>query len=145
MLHPVGPGKGAHPASFLYVKSWAVAKSAPFQKETARFIKYLETGANKIAVMKSVPVHYWPPLRSVAENPDFLDQPLLKTPAGQKSLKVLAEAVKSGQVPLSESGVPILKLGPVLQKRVLAASLEQIVVNGANAKATLEAAAKDLN
>jgi multiple sugar transport system substrate-binding protein len=144
MLHPVGPGQDAHPASFLYVKSWAVAKNAPFQAETARFIKFLETGANKIAVMKSVPVHYWPPTKSVADNPDFLDQPLLKTPAGQRSLKVLAEAVNSGQLPLSESGVPILKLGPVLQKRVLAGALEQIVVNGADPKATVEAAAKGL-
>jgi multiple sugar transport system substrate-binding protein len=144
MRHPAGPGQGAHPASFLYVKSWAVAKGAPFQKETARFIKFMETGANKITVMKSVPVHYWPPLRSVAENPDFLDQPLLKTPAGQRSLKVLKDAVQSGQLPLSESGVPILKLGPVLQKRVLAATLEQIVVNGADPKATVDAAAKGL-
>ena len=77
----------------------------------------METGANEVAVMKSVPVHYWPPLRSVAENPDFLDQPLLKTPAGRRSLEVLTEAVNSGQLPLSESGVPVLKLGPVLQKR----------------------------
>jgi multiple sugar transport system substrate-binding protein len=144
MLHPVGPGQGAHPASFLYVKSWAIAKGAPFQNETARFVKFMETGANKIAVMKSVPVHYWPPLKSVAENPDFLDQPLLKTPAGQRSLKVLADAVNSGQVPLSESGVPVLKLGPVLQKRVIAATLEQIVVNGADPKITVEAAAKGL-
>jgi multiple sugar transport system substrate-binding protein len=144
MLHPVGPGEGAHPASFLYVKSWAIAKSAPFQKETVRFLKFMETGANKIAVMKSVPVHYWPPLKSVAGNPDFLDQPLLKTPAGQRSLKVLAEAIDSGQLPLSESGVPVLKLGPVLQKRVLAATLEQIVVNGADPKTTVEEAAKNL-
>jgi hypothetical protein len=33
-----------------------------------------------------------------------------------------------GQFPLSESGVPVLKLGPVLQRYTLARALEQVVI-----------------
>ena len=118
MLHPVGPGQGAHPASFLYVKSWAIAKNAPFQKETVRFVKFMETGANKIAVMKSVPVHYWPPLKSVAENPDFLDQPLLKTPAGSAFVEGADGCGQFRSGAAERKRRPRAETGPVLQKRI---------------------------
>ncbi|WP_348931675.1 sugar ABC transporter substrate-binding protein [Aquabacter sp. CN5-332] len=128
MLHPAGNGPGAHPSALLYVKSWAFSKGAKNQKQADDFIAYLETGDRKVRMMKTVPVHYWPPLKSVSESPAFLDQPLFKTPAGERSLAVLKQAIEIGQFPLSESGVPLLQLGPVLQRHTLAKTLEQIIV-----------------
>src|SRR5690606_37086297 len=105
MLHPPGKGPGSHPSALLYLKSWAFAKGARHQKESEDFINYLETGERKIRMMKTVPVHYWPPLKSIAESPSFVDQPLFKTPAGERSLAVLKRAMEVGQFPLNESGV----------------------------------------
>ncbi|WP_375459704.1 ABC transporter substrate-binding protein [uncultured Enterovirga sp.] len=144
MLHPVGTGEGAHPAALLYVKSWAFAKGAKNQKQADDFITYLETGDRKVRMMKTVPVHYWPPLKSVAESQDFLNQPLFKTPAGERSLAVLRKAIEIGQLPLSESGVPVLKLGPVLQRFTLARALEQVVIRKMPPAKAVEAAVETL-
>lgn len=144
MLHPPGNGPGAHPAALLYIKSWAFSKGAKNQKEAEDFISYLETGDRKIRMMKTVPVHYWPPLKSVSENPSFLDQPLFKTPAGEKSLAVLKQALDVGQFPLNEAGEPQLKLGPVLQSRSLAKILEQVVIRKTPAETAVDAVAKKL-
>lgn len=144
MQHPKGPAEGAHPATLLYVKSWAMAKSAKFEKEAADFLAFMEDAKRKTTVMKTVPVHYWPPRKSIVSDATFLDQPLLKTEAGQRSLRVLNSAMESGQFPISETGTPVMKLGPVLQRRVLAKALEQIVVRKVDAAKAVEAAAQSL-
>jgi hypothetical protein len=52
--------------------------------------------------------------------------------------------MESGQFPISETGTPVMKLGPVLQKRVLAKALEQIVVRKVEPEKAVEAAAQSL-
>ncbi|MGE3988062.1 ABC transporter substrate-binding protein [Pseudorhodoplanes sp.] len=144
MQHPKGPGEEGHRATLLYVKSWAMAKSAKFTKEAADFLAFLEDAKRKATVMKTVPVHYWPPRKSIVSDPAFLDQPLLKTEAGKRSLQVLNSAMETGQFPISETGTPVMKLGPALQKRVLAKALEQIVVRKVDPAKAVEAAAQTL-
>ena len=144
MLHPPGPGKSAHPAAFLYIKSWVMTQGSKNQEGAAKFLKFIETGQAKIDVMKTVPVHYWPPMRSVASDPNFLNQQLLQTPAGKRSVEVLNKALEVGQLSITETGTPVLKLGPVLSKRVLASTLEKIVVGGEDPTKAVEAAASGL-
>lgn len=142
--HPRGPSTAGREATFLYAKGWAMAKNSPNEKEAADFLTYLQTGDREIRMLQTVPVHYWPARKSVQDNPKFLDQDLLKTKAGERSIAVLKKAIANGDFPLSASGTTILEMGDVLAERVLAKALQQVIVNDQDPKSVLEESAASL-
>jgi multiple sugar transport system substrate-binding protein len=144
VVYPKGPSPKARHATHLYQKGWAIIKDAKHQEETADFLKFLETGNRKIRMMHSVPLHYWPPRRSVIADPAFLDNPLMKTPAGQKSLKLLGEALQVGVFALNETGKPVLKVGPLLEARVLSKSLQRVLLQNVTPKDAVAQAAREV-
>ena len=144
VLYPKGPGPKARHTSHLYQKGWAILKDAKHQPESADFLKFLETGDRKIRMMHSVPLHYWPPRRSVIADPKFLDAPLIKTPAGQRSLKVLAEALDQGSFALTETGTTVLKVGPLLEARVLSKAFQRVLLQNVSPKDSLAQAAREV-
>jgi ABC-type glycerol-3-phosphate transport system substrate-binding protein len=144
VLYPKGPGPKARYTSHLYQKGWAILKDAKYQQETVEFLKFLETGDRKIRMMHSVPLHYWPPRRSVVKDPRFLDNPLIKTPVGQRSLKVLAEALDQGTFALTETGTVVLKVGPLLENRLLSKSLQRVLLQSVSPKDSLAQASREV-
>jgi ABC-type glycerol-3-phosphate transport system substrate-binding protein len=144
VLYPKGPSHKARYATHLYQKGWAILKDAKYQAESADFLRFLETGDRKIRMMHSVPLHYWPPRRSVVKDPKFLDAPLVKTPAGQKSLKVLEEALDTGVFALNETGTTVLKVGPLLEGRLLAKALQRVLLQNMTPKDSLALAAREV-
>ena len=144
VLYPKGPGPKARYTSHLYQKGWAILKDAKYQQESAEFLKFLETGDRKIRMMHTVPLHYWPPRRSVVKDPRFLDNPLIKTPAGQRSLKVLAEALDNGTFALTETGTVVLKVGPLLENRVLSKAFQRVLLQNVSPKDSMAQASREV-
>ncbi len=144
VLYPKGPSAKARYATHLYQKGWAILKDAKYQQETADFLKFLETGDRKVKMMHSVPLHYWPPRRSISRDPAFLDQPLIKTPAGQKSLKVLEEGLQTGVFSLNETGTTVLKVGPLLEGRLLSKAFQRVLLQNVAPQDSLAQAARDV-
>ena len=144
ILYPKGPSKKARYATHLYLKGWAILKDAKYQEESADFLKFLETGDRKIRMMHSVPLHYWPPRRSIANDPNFFNHPLIKTPAGQKSLKLAEEALQTGVFALQETGTTVPKGGPIIEGRVLSKALQRVLLQNVTPEESLRIAAQEV-
>lgn len=142
-LHPVGPDSGARVATHLYLKGWAIIKDAKYQKETEDFLVYLETGDRKIRMMHSVPIHYWPPRKSVENDPEFLNNALMKTPAGQRALKLVPKGLATGVFALKGTGTVVPKVGPMIEARVLSKTYQRILITGMSPEASLKEATKE--
>ena len=141
-LHPRGPSPKARGATHLYAKGWAILKDADHQEESEAFLKYMLTGDRYIRLLHSVPIHYWPPRYSVQKNTKFRSHPLMQTPAGKRSLDVLDKALQQGVFALNGSGSIVLKLAPLIEKRMLSNALQRVLIQGMSPEDSLREAAK---
>ncbi len=144
VLYPKGTSSAARHATHLYLKGWSILKDAKHQAETADFLTYLETGDRKIRMMHTVPLHYWPPRKSVMADPRFLQDPIMKSPAGQRSLALINNAIGTGVFALQESGTVQVKLGPLLEGRLLSKSLQRVVLENQSPEDSLRVAAQQV-
>lgn len=144
VLYPKGPSATARNATHLYLKGWSILKDAKHQEETAEFLAYLETGDRKIRMMHTVPLHYWPPRKSVMADPRFLDNPIMKSPAGQRSLALVNQGISTGVYALQESGTVQVKLGPLLEERLLSKSLQRVILENKTPEESLRVAAQQV-
>ncbi|MCC7273996.1 MAG: sugar ABC transporter substrate-binding protein [Alphaproteobacteria bacterium] len=144
VLYPKGPGPAARHATHLYLKGWAILKDAKHQAETADFLAYLETGDRKIRMMHTVPLHYWPPRKSVMADPRFLQDPIMKSPAGQRSLAMINDAIATGVFALQESGTVQVKLGPLLEDRILSKAFQRVLLENRTPEDSLRIAAQSV-
>jgi multiple sugar transport system substrate-binding protein len=144
ILYPKGPSASARQATHLYLKGWSILRDAKHQEETADFLTFLETGDRKIKMMHTVPLHYWPPRKSVMADERFLQNPIMKSPAGQRSLALVNQGIASGVFALQESGTVQVKLGPLLEGRLLSKSLQRVLLENQTPEDSLRVAAQQL-
>jgi hypothetical protein len=96
-------------------------------------------------LLHSVPLHYWPPRLAVAADPKFRDDPIMNSPAGQKSLAVVNEGISSGVFALEETGTPVLKVGTILQDGDLSAALQRVLLKGQSPQDSLRQLSMQIN
>ncbi|MGD9925761.1 MAG: ABC transporter substrate-binding protein [Variibacter sp.] len=126
--YPLGPNEKARSATHVIIKGWAILKNAKHQKAAEAFLKFLESGDRKIRMMHTVPIHYWPPRKSIAQDPRFLDNKLMKTPAGQRALALAPQGFERGALALRVGGTVLPKIGSLMERRLLSNTLQKVLI-----------------
>jgi len=77
MDKPIGPS-GKTVLTQLDCEPWMVFKDAKYKKEAIEFLKFFYKKENYLKYIQSVPVHFFPILKSVRDDPRYKATPLIK-------------------------------------------------------------------
>jgi multiple sugar transport system substrate-binding protein len=129
VVKPKGPSAEGRFAATLYTKAWGFPKGTKNLALAREFVQFLQTGEREIRWLHSVPVHFWPPRRSVATSAAYKQDPVVQSSIGQAAAKaILEEALPNAQPQLSEAGVVNPASFKILQAHVLAKMMQKMVL-----------------
>lgn len=126
---PKGPSPTGRFAAVLFSKAWGFPKGSQNTKLAKEFVQFLQTGEREIRWLHSVPIHFWPPRKSVAESAAYSKNDVIGSELGQSVVRfVISDGLPGAQSQLTESGVVNTKSFKILQAHVLAKMMQKIVV-----------------
>jgi multiple sugar transport system substrate-binding protein len=129
VVKPKGPSAEGRFAATLYTKAWGFPKGTKNLALAREFVQFLQTGERDTRWLHSVPVHFWPPRRSVATSAAYKQDPVVQSSIGQAAAKaILEEALPNAQPQLSEAGVVNPASFKILQAHVLAKMMQKMVL-----------------
>lgn len=146
ILIPKGPSPKARYAATLYSKAWGFPKGGKNLALAKEFVKFLQTGEREAKWLHAVPVHYWPPRKSTAESAAYNDNPVIQSPLGKATAKIIVDdALPHAQAQLTEAGVVNTQSFKILQAHVLAKMMQKIVLGSVPLDKAVSEAVADSN
>jgi multiple sugar transport system substrate-binding protein len=114
-----------------------VPKGAKHPEIAKKFIKYYLTSQGYMDILHSVPGHFYPSLRSVAESEVYLSHPLFKS--HPDTFEVLKSSHTIGSAPHYESpGVPNPNMDNVINTGITQDVLQRVLIKGESPQKALD-------
>jgi len=112
--------------------------------ETKAFAAFLFEPAGYIPQLHAAPGHILPVLKTIAEDPAYLADPIIQKYKSEVNLMAEAAAAGKNLGFETQKHKPNLKANEIIASNVIAELVQRVVLNGEDAKATVGDAAKKL-
>jgi multiple sugar transport system substrate-binding protein len=129
--------KDVAPWTFNDFPSVLIPKDAGDMDVTKKFAAFLFEPAGYIPQLHAAPGHVLPVLKSIAENPAYLDNPIIKKFPAEVNLMAQAAAAGKNLGYENDGYKPNLKANEIIASNAIAEMVQRVVLNGEDAKATV--------